>query len=293
MAVRNNSETVVGFIGIGVMGKSMVLNLMSGGYDIHVFTRTKAKAEELLSKGCTWHPTPAGVASAADIVITMIGSPKDVEEVYLSEDGVLANARKGTIVIDMTTSSPQLAQQIYSHAKGLEVSALDAPVSGGDIGAQQGTLSIMVGGDRAAFEQALPLFEIMGKNIVYQGAAGSGQHCKMANQIAVASTMIGVCESLRYAEKAGLDPETVLASIEAGAAGSWTLSNLAPRMIKGDFGPGFYVKHFLKDMTIALESCTDIGLRARGLQLAKELYDQIAEDGGEYLGTHALYQHYE
>lgn len=292
MIAKNNGSMVVGFIGIGVMGKSMVLNLMQGGYEIHVFTRTMAKAQELIDKGCTWQASPAGVAAAADIIISMIGSPKDVEEIYLAEDGVLAHAREGTIVIDMTTSSPQLAELIYRKAKDLGVSALDAPVSGGDIGAQQGSLSIMVGGDQEAFERALPLFEIMGKNIVYQGAAGSGQHCKMANQIAVASTMIGVCESLRYAEKAGLSPTTVLESIEAGAAGSWTLSNLAPRMIKGDFGPGFYVKHFIKDMNIALESCTDIGLQARGLRLAKELYDQIAAEGGEYLGTHALYQHY-
>lgn len=290
--VKNTSETVVGFIGIGVMGKSMVLNLLQGGYEIHVFTRTKTKAQELLDKGCAWHTSPAGVAGAADIIITMVGSPRDVEEIYLAEDGVLAKARTGALVIDMTTSSPQLAEQIYKQAKGLGIAALDAPVSGGDIGAQQGTMSIMVGGDREAFEQARPLFEIMGKNIVYQGVAGSGQHCKMANQIAVASTMMGVCESLRYAEKAGLDPATVLQSIEAGAAGSWTLSNLAPRMIKGDFGPGFYVKHFIKDMDIALESCADIGLQARGLQLAKELYDQIAAEGGEYLGTHALYKQY-
>lgn len=292
MMAENKNKAAVGFIGIGVMGKSMILNLLNGGYTMHVYNRTKAKAQELLDKGCTWQDSPADVAAAADIVITMIGTPKDVEDVYLTADGVLANARPGTIVIDMTTSSPQLAERIYKQAKDLQISALDAPVSGGDIGAQQGTLSIMVGGDQQAFEQALPLFQIMGKNIVYQGPAGSGQHCKMANQIAVASTIIGVCESLRYAEKAGLDPETVLKSIEAGAAGSWTLSNLGPRMIKGDFGPGFYVKHFIKDMNIALSSCSTIGLQARGLQLAKELYDQIAADGGEYLGTHALYRQY-
>ncbi len=292
MMAENKNKAAVGFIGIGVMGKSMILNLLNGGYTMHVYNRTKAKAQELLDKGCTWQDSPADVAAAADIVITMIGTPKDVEDVYLAADGVLANARPGTIVIDMTTSSPQLAERIYKQAKDLQISALDAPVSGGDIGAQQGTLSIMVGGDQQAFEQALPLFQIMGKNIVYQGPAGSGQHCKMANQIAVASTIIGVCESLRYAEKAGLDPETVLKSIEAGAAGSWTLSNLGPRMIKGDFGPGFYVKHFIKDMNIALSSCSTIGLQARGLQLAKELYDQIAADGGEYLGTHALYRQY-
>ena len=292
MTEKNRSETVVGFIGIGVMGKSMALHLQNEGYDLHVFTRTKEKAAELVDRGGTWQATPAEVAAAADIIITMIGTPEDVEEVYLAEDGLLARVRRGAVVIDMTTSSPQLAERIYERAKERGVSALDAPVSGGDIGAREGTLSIMVGGDRDAFEKALPLFEIMGKNIVYQGSAGSGQHCKMANQIAVASTMIGVCESLRYAEKAGLDPRTVLDSIEAGAAGSWTLSNLAPRMINGDFGPGFYVKHFIKDMNIALDSCTDIGLKARGLQLAKELYDQISADGGDYLGTHSLYQQY-
>ena len=292
MTGLQRSETVVGFIGIGVMGKSMALNLQNGGYDLHVFTRTKEKAKELVDRGGSWQETPADVAAAADIIITMIGSPKDVEEVYLAEDGLLARARHGAIVIDMTTSSPQLAERISERARDRGVSSLDAPVSGGDIGAREGTLSIMVGGDRDAFEKSLPLFEIMGKNIVYQGSAGSGQHCKMANQIAVASTMIGVCESLRYAEKAGLDPRTVLDSIEAGAAGSWTLSNLAPRMINGDFGPGFYVKHFIKDMNIALDSCTDIGLKARGLQLAKELYDQISADGGDYLGTQSLYKQY-
>ncbi len=291
MTVKNN-DLVVGFIGIGVMGKSMALNLLKGGYTLQVYSRTKEKAQELIDKGCVWQATPAAIAAAADILVTMIGTPKDVEEVYLGENGVLVKARQGTIVIDMTTSSPQLAEQIYHQANDLGVSALDAPVSGGDIGARQATLSIMVGGDRAAFEKARPLFEVMGKNIVYQGPAGSGQHCKMANQIAVASTMMGVCEALRYAEKAGLSPETVLESIEAGAAGSWALSNLAPRMIKGDFAPGFYVKHFIKDMSIALDSCTNIGLQARGLELVKELYDQLAADGGEDLGTHALYRQY-
>ena len=292
MTTQHRSNKVAGFIGTGVMGKSMARNLQNEGYVLHVYTRTREKAKELVDRGGTWQASPADVAAAADIIITMIGSPKDVEEVYLAADGVLAKARPGAVIIDMTTSSPQLAKRIYEQAKERGVSALDAPVSGGDIGAREGSLSIMVGGDREAFEKVLPLFEIMGKNIVYQGAAGSGQHCKMANQIAVASTMIGVCESLRYAEKAGLDPRTVLDSIEAGAAGSWALTNLAPRMIKGDFGPGFYVKHFIKDMNIALESCTDIGLKARGLQLAKELYDQISADGGDYLGTHALFQLY-
>jgi len=292
MKVVNNQEIEVGFIGIGVMGKSMASNLLDGGFKMHIYTRTKAKAEELLNKGAIWQDSPAEVASAADIIITMIGYPKDVEEVYLGKNGILQSAKKGSIAIDMTTSSPQLAAQIYQEAKALDISALDAPVSGGDIGAKEGTLSIMTGGDKETFDHVCPLFEIMGKNIVYQGEAGSGQHCKMANQIAVASTMMGVCEALRYAEKAGLSPETVLESIESGAAGSWALSNLAPRMIAGDFDPGFYVKHFIKDMNIALESSANIGLEARGLQLVKELYDQLAADGGENYGTHALYKQY-
>jgi len=290
--VMNNSEVIVGFIGIGVMGKSMASNLMAGGYKVHVFNRTKAKAEELISKGATWQDSPSGIAAAVDIIITMIGYPKDVEEMYLGDDGLLVTARNDSIVIDMTTSSPQLAARIYQEAKDLGISSLDAPVSGGDIGARDGSLSIMVGGDQETFDRVLPLFQIMGKNIVFQGKAGSGQHCKMANQIAVASTLMGVCEALRYAEKAGLRPETVLDSIEAGAAGSWALTNLAPRMIKGDFEPGFYVKHFIKDMNIALESCASIGLKAGGLQLAKDLYDQLAAVGGENYGTQALYKQY-
>lgn len=288
----NTQQTVIGFIGIGVMGKSMVSHLMEAGYEAHIYTRTKATAEPLLTKGAIWQETPGKVAAAADVIITIVGYPHDVEEVYLSEDGILANCSPGNVVIDMTTSSPKLAKTIYDTAKEKGVASLDAPVSGGDVGAKNGTLSIMVGGDEATFEAVYPLFEIMGKNIVFQGAPGSGQHCKMANQIAIASTMMGVCESIRYAEKAGLDPVTVLKSIETGAAGSWSLSNLAPRMIKDDFDPGFYVKHFIKDMNIALESSKEIGLSAEGLALAKSLYDQVANDGGENLGTQALYKNY-
>ena len=289
---NNKQQKIIGFIGIGVMGKSMVSHLMQAGYEAHIYTRTKKTAESLLNKGAIWEVSPGKVAAAADVIITIVGYPQDVEEVYLSEDGILANCSSGNIVIDMTTSSPKLAQKIYQAAKDKGVSSLDAPVSGGDVGAKNGTLSIMVGGDEAAYKTVIPIFELMGKNIVYQGAAGSGQHCKMANQIAIASNMMGVCESIRYAEKAGLDPATVLKSIETGAAGSWSLSNLAPRMIGGDFDPGFYVKHFIKDMTIALESTKDIGLSAKGLALAKSLYDELAEDGGENLGTQALYKNY-
>jgi 3-hydroxyisobutyrate dehydrogenase len=284
--------SIVGFIGIGVMGKSMVSHLMNSGSTVNIYTRTKAKAEELLKQGAVWQEDPAQLAADSDVIFTMVGYPRDVEEVYFGEKGLLKNCKKGSVVIDMTTSSPALAVRIYDAARELGLEALDAPVSGGDIGAREAKLSIMVGGDRDTFERILPLLQIMGKNIVYQGRAGSGQHCKMANQIAIASTMMGVCESLRYAEKAGLNAETVLQSIEAGAAGSWSLSNLGPRMIKGDFEPGFFVKHFIKDMGIALESAERIGLTAPGLALAKSLYDKLAEEGGENRGTQALYTQY-
>lgn len=291
MLIRSE-KTLIGFIGIGVMGRSMASNLIDAGFQTHIYSRTKSKAEDLIDRGAVWHDSPAQVAAASDVVITIVGYPKDVEEVYLGEKGILQNCKKGNIVIDMTTSSPELAAIIYKEARKVDVDALDAPVSGGDIGARDAMLSIMVGGNQEAFEAVRPLFEVMGKNIVYQGEAGSGQHCKMANQIAIASNVMGVCEAIRYAEKAGLTPETVLASIEAGAAGSWSLTNLAPRMIKGDFEPGFYVKHFIKDMGIALESCGNIGLQARGLELAKSLYDELASTGGEDNGTQALYKTY-
>ncbi len=290
--IKISKETEIGFIGIGVMGKSMASHLMKAGYKTNIYTRTKAKAAELIEKGAIWQGNPGQVAAASDVIITIVGYPRDVEEIYLGDGGILQNCRKGSVVIDMTTSSPDLAETIYKEAEKTGVASLDAPVSGGDIGARDASLSIMVGGDKEVFAAVKPLFELMGKNIVHQGRAGSGQHCKMANQIAIASNIMGVCEAICYAEKAGLNAETVLASIEAGAAGSWSLSNLAPRMIKGDFEPGFYIKHFIKDMTIALESCGNIGLQASGLVLAKSLYDQLAEIGEEDSGTQALYKNY-
>jgi 3-hydroxyisobutyrate dehydrogenase len=280
----------VGFIGIGVMGKSMAGHLMNAGYPVHVYTRTKEKAEDLLQKGAHWADTPKEIAKNCDVIITMVGYPKDVEEIYLGAEGLVAHAKEGSYLIDMTTSSPQLAQKIERTAAERNIAALDAPVSGGDIGARDAKLSIMVGGDESAFHAIEPIFTKMGTNVVYQGKAGSGQHTKMCNQIAIASGMIGVCEAILYAEKAGLDPETVLKSIESGAAGSWSLSNLAPRMLKGDFAPGFYVKHFIKDMTIALNSAEEMGLMTPGLTLAKKLYDELAEMGEENSGTHALYK---
>lgn len=280
----------VGFIGTGVMGKSMAGHLMNAGYPVHVYTRTKEKADELLQKGAVWTDTPKEIATNCDVIITMVGYPKDVEEIYLGADGLIAHAKEGSYLIDMTTSSPQLAQKIERTAAERNISALDAPVSGGDIGARDAKLSIMVGGKEAAFNDMKPIFSKMGTNIVYQGKAGAGQHTKMCNQIAIASGMMGVCEAILYAEKAGLNPETVLKSIESGAAGSWNLSNLGPRILKGDFAPGFYVKHFIKDMTIALNSAEEMGLLTPGLSLAKKLYDELAEMGEENSGTHALYK---
>lgn len=280
----------VGFIGIGVMGKSMAGHIRQAGYPLHIYTRTPAKAEELVSLGAVWHDSPAKLAVACDAVITMVGYPKDVEELYLGEGGLIRHAKPGTVFIDMTTSSPLLAGRIHAAAAGAGMWALDAPVSGGDIGARNAKLSIMVGGDREAYEKVLPLLELMGTNIIYQGPAGAGQHTKMCNQIVIATAMIGVCEALAYAKASGLDPRQVLASIGTGAAGSWSLNNLAPRILDGDFAPGFYVKHFIKDMGIALDSAKEMGLELPGLSLAESLYRKLADMGFGDEGTQALYK---
>ena len=280
----------IGFIGTGVMGASMAGHLLGAGYPLAVYTRTKEKAAELLEKGAVWADSPKELAEQSDVVITMVGYPSDVESIYLSETGLIPNGRPGMFVIDMTTSKPALAEKIYIEAKRHGIKALDAPVSGGDVGAKEARLAIMAGGDPADFEEVKELLSVMGTNIVYQGPAGAGQHTKMCNQIAIASNMIGVAESVIYAKKAGLNPDKVLESISTGAAGSWSLSNLAPRMIKGDFEPGFYIKHFIKDMGIALEEAGRIGMEAPGLELAKSLYEKLAEDGEENSGTQAIYK---
>ncbi len=282
----------IAFLGTGVMGKSMAHHLMNGGHSLIVFTRTRSKADDLVAAGAEWADTPALAAADADVVFSIVGYPADVEQIYFGEHGVLAGAQKGSVVVDMTTSSPDLAIRIADQAHSAGLLALDAPVSGGDVGAREARLSIMVGGDAAAFERVSPLFDLMGKNIVYQGSAGSGQHTKMCNQIAIAAGMLGVCEALAYAEASGLDPDTVLKSIANGAAASWSLSNLAPRMLAGNFDPGFYVKHFIKDLTIALESAEKMGLNVPGLTLAKEMYEKLAASGGEDLGTQALFTLY-
>lgn len=283
----------IGFIGLGVMGKSMAGHLISAGHPLRVFTRTPASAAELLERGAIWAESPESLAKTCDVVFTIVGFPQDVEQVYLGADGLLADMRPGSVFVDMTTSRPELAVRIAAAAAERGGQALDAPVSGGDQGARNAALSIMVGGDHAAFERVLPLLQCMGKNIVYQGPAGSGQHTKMCNQMALAANMLGVCEAIAYARRAGLDPQTVLKSISAGAAGSWALTNLAPRILAGDFAPGFFVKHFIKDLAIATESADDLSLETPGLDLALAVYRSLAERGHQDDGTQALYRLYE
>ncbi|MGP4039924.1 NAD(P)-dependent oxidoreductase [Gracilibacillus sp. D59] len=283
----------IGFIGTGVMGKSMAKNLMDAGHQIHLFTRTKSKAQDLLEDGAVWEDSVASLAKKVDVIISIVGYPYDVEAIYLGDNGIITNAQPGTYLIDMTTSDPVLAETIFNTAENKGLHSLDAPVSGGDIGAKNGKLTIMVGGKQEDFESMQPIFEKMGENIVLQGPAGAGQHTKMANQITIASNMIGVSEAIMYAKKAGLDPVRVLKSISTGAAGSWSLSNLAPRMIKGDSDPGFYIKHFIKDMKIALANAQKIGLKTPGLALSLELYEELAENGLEDRGTQALIEWFE
>ncbi|WAA13219.1 NAD(P)-dependent oxidoreductase [Fervidibacillus halotolerans] len=283
----------IGFIGLGVMGKSMTRHLLKAGYPLFVYTRTKNKAEELLREGATWVDSPKEIAEKADVVFTIVGFPTDVKEIYLGEKGLIPNGKRGSIYIDMTTSSPSLAKLLYDKGKEKGISILDAPVSGGDIGAKEGRLAMMVGGDKEVFEQVLPLLQLMGTNISYMGDAGSGQHTKMANQIAIASNMIGVCEALIYAKKSGLDQQQVVKAISTGAASSFSLTNLAPRILKEDYSPGFFIKHFIKDMNIALTEAEKMGLELPGLTLAKHLYEKLAEKGEKNSGTQALYKYWE
>jgi 3-hydroxyisobutyrate dehydrogenase len=287
--MENSTGPRVGFIGTGVMGAGMVRRLLAAGYPVAVYNRTRAKAQPLEKDGAEIAGSVAALAAGAEIVVTMVGFPADVEALYFGGDGILAHARAGAYLIDMTTSSPSLARRIHEAAVARGLHALDAPVSGGDIGARDGTLSIMAGGDAADFEALRPVFAAMGRNIRLQGPAGAGQHAKMCNQIAIAGAVMGVCESLAYMKKAGLDPENALQSISAGAAGSWQLSAYAPRILKGDFAPGFYIRHFIKDMGIALAEAEKMGLDLPALRLAKSLYDRLQREGRDGLGTQALY----
>ena len=280
--------TRIGWIGTGVMGRSMCQHLINAGHTATIFTRTREKAQSLLDAGAKWADSPAGVAESSEVVFAIVGFPRDVREVFLGESGVLAGAKKGTVVVDMTTSEPQLAREIAEAAKALGCAALDAPVSGGDVGARNAALSIMVGGEAGAFEKVKPLFEKMGKTIVLQGPPGAGQHTKMVNQILIATNMIGVCEALLYARKAGLDPRVVLQSVGGGAAASWSLTNLAPRILDRNFEPGFFVEHFIKDLGIALDEAKRMQLALPGLALAEQLYLSVQANGLGKKGTHAL-----
>ena len=277
------------WIGTGVMGASMCGHLLDAGHDVTLYTRTRAKAQPLLDRGAHWAATPREAAAGAAVVFTMVGMPDDVRQVYLADDGILAGATSGAVVVDMTSTSPTLAVEIDRIARTQGIGAVDAPVSGGDVGARNATLSIMVGGDTAAVDRVRPFFELMGKTIVHQGPAGAGQHAKLCNQIVIAGTMIGVCESLLYGKRAGLDLETMLQSISGGAAACWTLTNLAPRVLAGNFDPGFFVDHFVKDMGIALEECRRMGLKLPGLTMVHGLYQQTQQLGHGRKGTHALY----
>jgi 3-hydroxyisobutyrate dehydrogenase len=278
----------LGFIGIGVMGLSMSGHLLNAGYKVSVYNRTLSKCEPLKAKGAVVCASPKEVAQNSDIVFTMVGYPADVQQVILGQDGILAGLREGCAVIDMTTSAPALAKEIFDAAGRKGVHAIDAPVSGGDIGARNGTLSIMIGGDRAVAEAVKPLFAVLGKNIQYLGSAGSGQHTKLVNQILIATNMIGVVEGLLYAQKAGLNPTEVIAAVGAGAAGSWSINNLGPLIIARNFDPGFFVEHFLKDMGMALAESARMGLALPGLALANQLYVAVKAQGHGRLGTHAL-----
>jgi 3-hydroxyisobutyrate dehydrogenase len=278
----------LGWIGTGIMGRSMCGHLLAAGHPVTIFSRTREKAEPLVADGAVWAGSPAAVTRAADVVFTMVGVPADVRDVYFGPDGVIGALKPGAIAVDMTTTEPSLAIEIASAAAAKGGHAIDAPVSGGDVGARNATLSIMVGGDADAVTAVKPLFERLGKNIVHQGGPGAGQHTKMCNQIVIAGTMIGVCESLVYGAKAGLNLETMLSSIKSGAAGCWTLENLAPRVLKRNFDPGFLVEHFIKDMGIALAEARRMNLALPGLALVQQLYIAVQAQGHGRKGTHAL-----
>lgn len=281
-------KTRIGWIGTGVMGRWMCEHAMSKGFAATVYNRSREKAQPLLDKGATFADTPKKVAENSDVVFAIVGFPKDVREVFLGADGALAGSKPGTVLVDMTTSEPGLAKEIYEAAKAKGVHSLDAPVSGGDVGAKNAALSIMIGGDKAAVDAVSPVFEAMGKTIVHQGPAGSGQHTKMVNQILISSNMIAVCEALLYGHKAGLNLETVFKSVSVGAAGSKALEVLGPRMLRRDFEPGFYVEHFIKDLGIALAEAEKMNLSLPGVGLAKQLYEAVRAQGYGRKGTQAL-----
>jgi len=281
-------ETPLGWIGIGVMGHSMCLHLIEAGYPMTIYTRTKEKAEPLIERGATWADSPQAVAQSSRITFSIVGFPADVREVILGPAGALSGCREGDLLVDMTTSEPSLAVEIAEQAKKVGVRSIDAPVSGGDVGARNATLSIMIGGEEEAVRAVRPCLEVMGKTIVHQGPPGAGQHTKMVNQTLIATNMIGVCEALLYGYRAGLDLPTVMQSVSSGAAGSWSLANLGPRIIEGNIDPGFFVEHFIKDLGIALSEARRMELALPGLALAEQLYLSLSAQGHARDGTQAL-----
>ena len=283
-------STNIGWVGTGVMGAPMAGHLQAAGHKLYVFNRTAAKAQVLVDAGAVLCESPREVARQSEFVFSIVGYPVDVESTYLSTDGILAGAKTGSVVIDMTTSEPALAKRICKVAERQGVDVLDAPVSGGDIGARNAALAIMVGGEQSVFDRVKPLFQCMGKNIAYMGPTGAGQHTKMSNQILIAGTMIGTVESLLYAHRSGLNLEEVIAVIGSGAASSWSINNLGPRIVKGDFDPGFYIKHFVKDMGIALAEAKAMRLALPGLALVNQFYQAAIAQGLEDLGTQGLYK---
>jgi 3-hydroxyisobutyrate dehydrogenase len=280
----------IGWIGTGVMGNSMCGHLINAGHELYIYNRTPGKADNLITRGAKWCDTAKEVAQNCSTVFSIVGFPPDVESALLSEQGVLAGAKPGTVIVDMSTSSPALAKKIYAAARQMSLSALDAPVSGGDIGAREATLAIMAGGDKETFDQMRPLFEIMGKNISYMGGAGAGQHTKMCNQILIAGTMIGTVESLLYAHRMGMEMDAVIDVIGKGAASSWSINNLGRRIARDDFNPGFYIKHFVKDMGIALAEAQRMNLSLPGLAMAHQFYIAAKAMGFGNLGTQGLYR---
>lgn len=283
----------IGFIGVGIMGKSMVRNLMKAGFELHIYARNRAKVEDVITEGAIFHDSIKSCVAGCEAVITIVGFPKDVEEVYFDAGNIMDSAEKGAYLIDMTTTSPQIAEKIYAEGKKAGFHVLDAPVTGGDTGAKAGTLSILVGGDQEDYEACLPLFEAMGTNINYQGKAGCGQHCKMANQIMIAGTLSGVCEALTYAKAKGLDLETVLKSVSTGAAGSKQLDTFGPKILAGDYAPGFFMKHFIKDMKLALIEANMSELDLGVLSQVLANYEELEAEGYGDLGTQALMKYYE
>lgn len=281
-------KTKIGWIGTGVMGNSMAGHLLAAGFAVSVYSRTKAKAETLIVNGASWADSPKALAQQSDVIFAIVGFPSDVREVMLGANGALAGSKPGNVLVDMTTSEPSLAVEIAEAAKAKDVSSVDAPVSGGDVGAKNAALSIMVGGEKEVVDALQPCFAAMGKTIIHQGGPGAGQHTKMVNQILIASNMVGVCEALLYGYKSGLDLETVMKSVSVGAAGSWSLSNLGPRIMANNFDPGFFVEHFIKDMGIALDEAKRMNLALPGLALSNQLYLSLKAQGGGRLGTHAL-----